>query len=241
MAPLRAGCTGSDPVQCAWLLAPLYLPRPWRIEHPATVGPSPREVSPMIDPVPFVTYTLVMSITPGPNNVMLTASGANFGFRRTLPHIFGIVFGFIVQLLAVCAGLSALFIRWPRLQSTLAWVGAASLLYLGWQMLGHGQAESREAHHPVTFLQAALFQFLNPKAWVMTVTAATLFLPHELGPFLSGAYMAGVMEGIGVPCMMIWALFGISLKRLLDAPRGRTAFNVAMALALGVTAVMMVR
>ena len=82
----------------------------------------------MIDPVPFVTYTLVMSITPGPNNVMLTASGANFGFRRTLPHIFGIVFGFIVQLLAVCAGLSALFIRWPRLQSALAWVGAAYLL-----------------------------------------------------------------------------------------------------------------
>ena len=134
----------------------------------------------MIDPVPFVTYTLVMSITPGPNNVMLTASGANFGFRRTLPHIFGIVFGFIVQLLAVCAGLSALFIRWPRLQSALAWVGAAYLLYLGWQMLGHGEAESREAHHPVTFVQAALFQFLNPKAWVMTVTAATLFLPREL-------------------------------------------------------------
>ena len=195
----------------------------------------------MVDPLPFVTYTFVMSITPGPNNVMLTASGANFGFRRTLPHILGIVFGFVVQLLTVCAGLSALFTRWPALQSALAWVGAAYLLYLGWQMLGHGEAESREAHHPVTFLQAALFQFLNPKAWVMTVTAATLFLPRELGPLLSGAYMAGVMEGIGVPCMMIWALFGISLKRLLDAPRGRTAFNVAMALALGVTAVMMVR
>jgi threonine/homoserine/homoserine lactone efflux protein len=159
----------------------------------------------MVDPLPFVTYTFVMSITPGPNNVMLTASGANFGFRRTVPHILGIGCGFIVQLLAVCAGLAALFTRWPALQSALAWVGAAYLLYLGWQMLGHGQAESREAHHPVTFLQAALFQFLNPKAWVMTVTAATLFLPHELGP------------------------------------RGRMAFNVAMALALGATAVMMVR
>jgi threonine/homoserine/homoserine lactone efflux protein len=195
----------------------------------------------MVDPVPFVTYTFVMSITPGPNNVMLTASGANFGFRRTMPHILGIGCGFVVQLLAVCAGLAALFTRWPALQSALAWVGAAYLLYLGWQMLGHGEAESREAHRPVTFLQAALFQFLNPKAWVMTVTAATLFLPRELGAVASGAYMAGVMEGIGVPCMMVWALFGISLKRFLQGPRGRTAFNVAMALALGTTAVMMVR
>jgi threonine/homoserine/homoserine lactone efflux protein len=195
----------------------------------------------MIDPVPFVTYTFVMSITPGPNNVMLTASGANFGFRRTLPHILGIGFGFTVQLLAVCAGLAAVFTRWPALQSALAWVGAAYLLYLGWQMLGRGEAAAREAHHPVTFLQAAMFQFLNPKAWVMTVTAATLFMPHQLGALLSGAYMAGVMEGIGVPCMMVWALFGTSLRRFVGAPHGRLAFNVTMALALAATAVMMVR
>ncbi|HVN46696.1 MAG TPA: LysE family translocator [Steroidobacteraceae bacterium] len=195
----------------------------------------------MIDPAPFVTYTFVMSITPGPNNVMLTASGASFGFRRTLPHILGIVCGFVVQLLAVCAGLAALFNRWPALQSTLGWVGAAYLLYLGWQLLTSGEAEARHSHHPVGFLQAALFQFLNPKAWIMTVTAATLFLPRELGPFLSGAYMAAVMEGIGVPCMAVWALFGTTLRRFIGAPRGRLAFNVAMALALGVTAIMMVR
>ena len=195
----------------------------------------------MVDPLPFVTYTFVMSITPGPNNVMLTASGANFGFRRTVPHILGIGCGFVAQLLAVCAGLAALFTRWPALQSTLAWVGAGYLLYLGWQMLGHGEAKAREAHHPVTFVQAALFQFLNPKAWVMTVTAATLFLPHDLGLLPSGAYMAGVMEGVGVPCMMVWALFGTSLKHFIGAPRGRMTFNVAMALALGATAVMMVR
>jgi len=195
----------------------------------------------MIDPLPFATYTFVMSITPGPNNVMLTASGARFGFRRTLPHILGIVCGFIAQLLAVCAGLSTLFTRWPALQSTLAWVGAAYLVYLGWQMLGRGDAQSRNAHEPVSFLQATLFQFLNPKAWVMSITAATLFLPHDLGPLVSGAYMAGVMEVIGVPCMMVWALFGTSLKRFIGAPRGRLAFNVSMALALGVTAVMMVR
>lgn len=195
----------------------------------------------MIDPLPFMTYTFVMSITPGPNNVMLTASGANFGLRRTLPHILGIGCGFVTQLLAVCAGLAALFARWPRLQGALGWIGAAYLLYLGWCMLGRGDAQVRAGSRPLTFLEAAGFQFLNPKAWVMTLTAATLFLPRELGPLASGAYMAAVMEGIGVPCMAVWALFGTSLRGLISEPRGRLLFNVAMALALGTTAVMMVR
>ena len=194
-----------------------------------------------MDPLPFATYTLVMSITPGPNNVMLTASGASFGFRRTLPHILGIGCGFTVQLLAVCAGLSALFERWPELQSALGWLGAAYLLYLGWQMLGRKDAASGQSARPVSFLGAAMFQFLNPKAWVMTVTAATLFLPRELGLIARGGYMAAMMEGIGVPCMMVWALFGSSLRSLIGAPLGRRMFNVAMALALAGTAVMMVR
>ena len=89
----------------------------------------------MLNPAPFITYAFVMSITPGPNNVMLTASGATFGFRRTLPHMLGVVFGFVVQLLLVCAGLSALFTRWPALQTALSWVGAAYLVYLGVRML----------------------------------------------------------------------------------------------------------
>jgi threonine/homoserine/homoserine lactone efflux protein len=194
----------------------------------------------MVDPLPFITYTFVMSITPGPNNLMLTASGASFGFRRTLPHILGIVCGFVVQLLAVCAGLAALFGRWPTLQTALGWVGAAYLVYLGWRMLGRSDAQAQAGGRPVTFMQAAMFQFLNPKAWVMTVTAATLFLPRDVGFLTAGLYMAVVTEGIGVPCMMVWALFGSSLKSFISGPRGRRAFNVAMALALGVTAVMMV-
>jgi len=193
------------------------------------------------DPLPFMTYAFVMSITPGPNNVMLTASGATFGFRRTVPHLLGVVFGFVVQLLAVCAGLSAVFNRWPALQTALSWAGAAYLMYLGWHMLNRTDATVDASHRPVRFIEAAMFQFLNPKAWVMSVTAATLFLPHQLGVFLSGAYMALVMEGVGVPCMTVWALFGSALKNFLAAPRARMVFNVAMAVALVVTAVMMVR
>jgi threonine/homoserine/homoserine lactone efflux protein len=195
----------------------------------------------MVDPLPFVTYTFVMSITPGPNNVMLTASGASFGFRRSVPHILGIGCGVIVQLIAVCAGLSVLFQRWPSLQSVLGWVGAGYLLYLGARMLRRQDAQARHSGRPVSFVGAALFQFLNPKAWVMTVTAATLFLPRELALIAGAAYMAAVMAGIGMPCMMVWALFGSSLRRLLQTPPGRTLFDGAMALALATTAVMMIR
>ena len=195
----------------------------------------------MINALPFVTYSFVMSITPGPNNVMLTASGANFGFRKSVPHLLGIASGFVIQLLAVCAGLAAVFHRWPALQSALAWAGAAYLLYLGWRMLRAGDIKGGAATRPVTFLEAGLFQFLNPKAWVMTVTAATLFLPRELGALAAAAYMAVVMELTGVPCMAAWALFGSSLRGFLSGARGRLLFNGAMALALAVTAVMMLR
>jgi threonine/homoserine/homoserine lactone efflux protein len=235
------GRTGQHPVQCAPATALPYLPGTGITAHSAHFQALTRKLRMMTDPLPFVTYTFVMSITPGPNNVMLTASGANFGFRRTLPHMLGIGCGFVVQLLAVCAGLSALFARWPQLQNAMAWVGAAYLLYLGWRMIGRHDGQLRANLRPASFLQAAAFQFLNPKAWIMTVTAATLFLPREPGPLLSGVYMAGIMEGIGLPCMALWALFGSSLRQLIGAPRGRMVFNVAMAVALAMTAVMMVR
>jgi threonine/homoserine/homoserine lactone efflux protein len=193
------------------------------------------------DPLPFITYTFVMSITPGPNNVMLTASGARFGFRRTLPHMLGIVCGFVLQLLAVCAGLSALFQKWPLLQGILSWVGAAYLIYLGWHLLRSDAASATRHERPIRFGEALLFQFLNPKAWVMTVTAATLFLPHELGVLLAGAYMALVMEAVGLPCMTVWALVGSGLRRFLAGPRARLVFNGTMAAALVATAVLMVR
>ena len=181
-----------------------------------------------------------MSITPGPNNVMLTASGATFGFRRTIPHMLGISVGFGIELLAVCAGLGAIFTRWPDLQTALRWVGALYLLYLGVRMLGSGPANSGVSTRPVTFLEAALFQFLNPKAWVMTITAASVFLPHELGVFTAAAYMLGVMVVMNLPCIAVWALFGSSLRRFLERPASRMGFNAAMAVALAATGVIMV-
>jgi threonine/homoserine/homoserine lactone efflux protein len=194
----------------------------------------------MIDPLPYAMYSFVMSITPGPNNVMLTAAGATFGFRRTVPHMLGVCVGFSIELLAVCAGLGAIFTRWPDLQTVLRWVGAAYLLYLGVRMLGGGEARTGVTTRPVTFLEAALFQFLNPKAWVMTLTAATLFLPRELGVIAADAYMVAVMVLINLPCIAVWALFGSSLRSFLARPASRKGFNTAMAVALAATGVIMV-
>jgi threonine/homoserine/homoserine lactone efflux protein len=194
----------------------------------------------MVDPLPFVMYSFVMSITPGPNNVMLTAAGAAFGFRRTVPHILGVCVGFSIELLAVCAGLGAIFTRWPDLQTVLRWVGAAYLLYLGVRMLGGGQARTGVTTRPVTFVEAALFQFLNPKAWVMTLTAATLFLPRELGVIAADTYMVVVMALVNLPCIAVWALFGSSLRMFLARPASRMGFNAAMAVALAATGVIMV-
>jgi threonine/homoserine/homoserine lactone efflux protein len=194
----------------------------------------------MVDPLPFAAYSFVMSITPGPNNVMLTASGAAFGFRRSVPHMLGISVGCGIQLLAVCAGLGAIFTRWPDLQNALRWVGALYLLYLGARMLGSAPASSGVSSRPVTFLEAAIFQFLNPKAWVMTLTAATLFLPHELGVLAAGAYMLGIMVVMNMPCIAVWVLFGSSLRRFLERPASRMGFNAAMAVALATTGVIMV-
>ena len=194
----------------------------------------------MVDPLPFAAYSFVMSITPGPNNVMLTASGATFGFRRTIPHLLGISVGFGIELLLVCAGLGAIFTRWPEIQAMLRWVGAIYLLYLGARMLASAPANAGSSARPVTFLEAAVFQFLNPKAWIMTITAATLFLPHELGVLAAGAYMLLIMVIMNMPCTAVWALFGSSLRRFLERPASRMGFNAAMAVALAATGVIMV-
>jgi threonine/homoserine/homoserine lactone efflux protein len=194
----------------------------------------------MIDPLPYATYSFVMSITPGPNNVMLTASGATFGFRRTVPHILGVWAGFSVVLLGVCAGLDALFMRWPQIQTALRWAGAAYLLYLGWRLLRAGEAKAGHAPKPLTAVEAAGFQFLNPKVWVMTVTSAAMFLPRELSPLTASAYMVAIMAIINLPCITVWALFGSSLRGFLAKPAGRMIFNVGMAVALAVTSIAMV-
>lgn len=194
----------------------------------------------MFDPIPYATYSFVMSITPGPNNVMLTASGAAFGFRRTIPHLLGISAGCGVQILAVCAGLGALFHRWPVLHTVLQWAGAGYLIYLGWTLLGSGEVHESRAARPISFMQAAAFQFVNPKAWVMSLTAVTLFMPTDMNAVTAYTYLIVMMLVVNFPCIAVWAAFGSSLRGFLTVPSRRLAFNVVMAVALAATGVIMV-
>jgi threonine/homoserine/homoserine lactone efflux protein len=157
-----------------------------------------------------------------------------------MPHILGVVTGFSAVLLAVCAGLDALFTRWPQIQDVLRWVGAAYLVYLGWRIFRSGEAKAAQSRKPLTAIEAAGFQFLNPKAWVMTLTAAAMFLPKELGLLAACAYMVGIMAVVNLPCITVWALFGSSMRGFLAKPAGRATFNVTMALAMVITGVAMV-
>jgi threonine/homoserine/homoserine lactone efflux protein len=194
----------------------------------------------MFDPLPYATYSFVMAITPGPNNVMLTASGANFGFRRTVPHLLGIATGHAIQMIAVSAGLGALFAAWPVLQTILQWVGAAYLVFLGWKLIRSGEVHEGHAPQPVTFLQAAVFQFVNPKAWVMSLSGAAIFLPEGMGLLAATLAILSVMVIVNLPCITVWAVFGSALRGVLKRKPARLAFNIAMAVALAATGVIMV-
>lgn len=125
--------------------------------------------------IPLMTYCLVMSGTPGPNNVMLATSGANFGYRGALPAVWGIQFGVFVQTCVTCLGLGSVFAAFPQIQQGLRLAGALYLVYLAWKLSG-ARIGAGHAPQPVSFAEAALFQALNPKSWVKAVTLALLFL-----------------------------------------------------------------
>lgn len=190
----------------------------------------------MIELLPLSTYSLVMSVTPGPNNILLTASGANFGYRRSLPHILGIGLGSSSQSYLVCLGLGAVFQSYPSLQTALQIVGTGYMLYLAWQLFGVSIRESGIAK-PVSFWEAAAFQYVNPKIWVKSVTIATVFMPTGMAPWLAGLYVFVVTLSINFPSVSMWTLFGVAIKRHLTNERRRLGFNVTMATLLVATAV----
>jgi threonine/homoserine/homoserine lactone efflux protein len=192
----------------------------------------------MLDIPRLLTYLAVMSITPGPNNVMVTASGATFGYRATVPHILGIGGGAALQTALVCLGLGEIFERVPALHTAMAWGGAAYLLYLAWRLVGAGAASGKTATRPITWLQAAAFQAVNPKAWVMAITTAAVFLPRQGSAVASATLVALLFVLVNVPCVSVWALFGSAMRGLLARRKVRLAFNVTMSALLVMTAVM---
>ncbi|MEX3637660.1 LysE family translocator [Paraburkholderia sp. BR14320] len=179
-----------------------------------------------------VLFALVTSITPGPNNTMLLASGVNFGFRRTLPHLSGISVGVALLMLSVGVGLGEAFVHFPVLYTVLEVVSVAYLLYLAWKIGTSGELKLRNGERrPMRFHEAIAFQWVNPKAWMMVLTAATtIHLSNSFG--MNAIAMAAVFYVIGFPCICVWAGFGTAMREVLSNPKRLRIFNVAMALLL---------
>jgi threonine/homoserine/homoserine lactone efflux protein len=177
-------------------------------------------------------FVVVTLFTPGPNNAMLMTTGLNFGFRRGLPHLWGVALGFALMVLAVGLGLGTVFQTYPSVYVVLKYVGAAYLLYLAWQIATAGEIEEASASgKPITFWQAAAFQWLNPKGWVMAVGAVSAYATVAAFP-LNMLVMAGLFGSLGILSSATWLGFGTGLKRLLTSPRAVRAVNVVLALLL---------
>ncbi|MCA1952771.1 MAG: LysE family translocator [Hyphomicrobiales bacterium] len=180
----------------------------------------------------FLAFAFASSVTPGPNNMMLVASGVNFGLRRTLSHVAGINVGFPVMLLLSGLGLGQVFHRYPALYGAMKVIGIAYMLWLAWKIARSGPVgEGREIGSPMRFWQAAAFQWVNPKAWAMVVGAIAAYTVPE--NYLGSLLMITVLYALtGAPGSLIWAAFGAAMRGFLSDPGKVRWFNIAMALLL---------
>ena len=177
-------------------------------------------------------FSLVSSVTPGPNNVMLFASGVNFGFSRTIPHMFGISIGFGVMLACVGAGIGIVVTQAPWALLAIKIVGGLYMLYLAWKIANAGPVKVAEGQaKPMSFLAAAAFQWVNPKAWMMATFAMATYTAH--GSYaLNVAIVSLVFAAINLPAVGVWAGFGMALRQWLRDPVRLKIFNITMALLL---------
>ena len=174
-------------------------------------------------------FTLVSSITPGPNNIMVMTSGLNFGFGRTVPHILGIAIGFAAMIVLVGLGLAAVFVRVPTAMVVLKVVGAAYLVLLAVKIARSGPLTTGATRGvPLTFGEAAAFQWVNPKAWILAITACATYGDPDRA-MASVLLVAAVFGIVGLPCSSFWASFGSGLRRALSDPAKLRLFNYTMA------------
>ncbi|HEK0412912.1 TPA: LysE family translocator [Proteus mirabilis] len=183
-------------------------------------------------------FSFVTSITPGPNNIMLLASGINFGLKRTMPHAIGVSLGFFVMLLAVGIGIGALIKSSPIIYNILKYLGALYLLWLAWKTaISHSvEQNSNKQGSPLTLLEAALFQWINPKSWMMAISGITLYTSPQY-PYISMLLVAIIFTLINFPCVAIWANFGHSLRERLKNPKILKLFNFIMGGLLALSAI----
>lgn len=179
---------------------------------------------------PLIVFAAAMCLTPGPNVVMVTASAASFGFRRTIPQMLGITAGFGFMIMAAGFGLAGLFHAEPRLHTVLKYAGATYLLYLAWR-IARADAASNDSTRarPINFVEAVFFTWINPKGWVTAVGALAAYTTVGGNVVLETSVIASVLAAACFASVVIWAGFGAAIARILGSPRARMAFNWSMA------------
>ena len=178
-------------------------------------------------------FGIIAAVTPGPNNVMLTTTGLNFGVRRGLPHLLGICIGFPVMLALIGLGFGTLFELYPILHEAIKIIGIVYLLYLAWKIAGtRGGVGQIAQQKPINFWQAAAFQWVNPKAWIMGSSALAAYTTLDDNFFIQVAIICITFLIITLPCAGVWLVFGAGLQRFLRDPKHLRLFNIVMALLL---------
>lgn len=173
-------------------------------------------------------YAFVSSATPGPNNLMLLTSGANFGFTRSIPHMLGISLGFGVMIVVVGAGLAGLFTAYPVSHTILKGLSVVYMAWLAWRIANAAPAHPGDTGgRPMTFLQAAAFQWVNPKAWAMALTALAVYAPDAT--FWAFLTVAAIFAAVNLPSVSLWTVLGQQIARVLTNPKRLRLFNWSMA------------
>ena len=186
--------------------------------------------------VALAAFAFVSSITPGPNNLMLMASGINFGFRLTVPHMLGVSLGFTLMIALIGLGVMTLIEAIPGSMLFITVASGLYLLYMAWKIATTTTAPAEKVSDeakskPFTFIQAALFQWVNPKAWTMALTAISAYAPKSQG--WAGVFIvAGVFGIINLPSTGAWAVMGAKMRRFLSDPVRLKTFNVVAAVLL---------
>jgi threonine/homoserine/homoserine lactone efflux protein len=189
--------------------------------------------------LPFLIFSLVAAITPGPSNVMITATGSAAGIARGLPCALGAAAGMTSLLFTAALGLGQLIIGHPEILRAMNWCGAAFLLWLAWNIANAGRANESAQTKPVGFLGAAFFQWVNPKGWLVAVGAASTYLQPGAGSqVLQALVLALLFFTVAFPSGLIWLVVGASLQSLFRNERSTRVFNIAMAVALASSVVM---
>ena len=183
----------------------------------------------------IVTFTLSTVMTPGPNNIMLLSSGLTFGYKRTLPHMFGVMFGFAFMVVLVGLGMGVIFEEFPFIFSTLKIIGILYLFFMAYKIANNDEGyevDKENKSNPFTFLQAAAFQWVNPKAWIMAITAISVFVTSTENSLFQVLTISFIYLLSGVISTNSWALGGVMLKNVIKDKKSVKIFNIIMAILL---------